>query len=452
MKPKFRAAALCTLAIVSGSTAMAQRVDTTTALRWSQANRGVGLLVYLDGQLTFESYGTGLDKDTPYAISSGTKAFAACAAAVALRDGLITSLDELVADTVTEWKTDSRKSKITYRSLLSMSSGLEPGVDFVVPSYAAAIRAQTTAVTGQRFQYGPNPYQVFGEALRRKLLPQNKTVAAFINEKILQPTGIRVSAWIGAASGQPQLSSGMAMTGREWAEFGEFMRKRGRVGSRQIIPERFLEECLRPSKTNPAYLLGFWAGQPGQGGPNDMFYAGGVGGQRVYVSRELGLVMVRFGANVQRLDDEAMLDALLPAWTGPNGAGCMGTAGVATLKGVGGRPTVGSTSYAIELSKAPAQALGVYLLGFSRFSAAGLPLPLDFTSQGMTGCSFRNSAEISSPFFTSTSGVHVAPSPFPNVRLLGGKYIYVQALILDSAANALGLTLSDSIVVRVGTR
>ena len=42
----------------------------------------------------------------------------------AIDDGLFT-LDEVVSATITEWKTDPRRSKITVRELLSFSSGLE---------------------------------------------------------------------------------------------------------------------------------------------------------------------------------------------------------------------------------------------------------------------------------------------------------------------------------------
>lgn len=450
MKRLLSAATL--FALLISSHLSAQRVDTRDAGWWHRWNGGRAMLVYLDGRLVYESYGGSVNRNTSYPIASCTKSFAACMAALAVADGLLTSLDERVSDTIVEWKTDANKSRITYRHLLSMSSGLAPGVNFSAKSYAESARAPSWSPPGARFLYGPNPYQAFGETMKRKLARRNKSVSDYLAESLLRPMGVEIGSWIGAVSGEPQLASGIAMRARELGDFGEFLRQRGRVGSKQIIPAALLDECLRVSSTNPEYRMGFWASGPGEGGPNDLFYAAGVGGQRVYVSRELGLVVVLFGSYSTLLDDEVFLDRLLPAWVGDNGAGCRGASGVPRLSGSGGDPYLGTRNFRISLRNAPDYGLGVYLLGFSRTSMSGVPLPFDFGILGMPGCFLRNSTEISSPFLADDEGEHRAPSPFPNVPSLRGKFIFVQAMLLDGRANAGGLTLSNSILVRVGRR
>ena len=43
---------------------------------------------------------------------------------------------------------------------------------------------------GQSFQYGPIPYQIFGELMRRKLAEKNESVEAYLKRRILDPIGL----------------------------------------------------------------------------------------------------------------------------------------------------------------------------------------------------------------------------------------------------------------------
>src|SRR5204862_4336450 len=86
------------------------------------------------------------------------------AAMAAVEDGLLT-LDEKVADTITEWKGDPRKGQITIRQLLTLSSGLDPGANL---SGAAADCGQHEAGAGRRGHRGPwDDVQVRAEPLLR---------------------------------------------------------------------------------------------------------------------------------------------------------------------------------------------------------------------------------------------------------------------------------------------
>src|SRR5207249_4935391 len=72
-------------------------------------------------------------------LASGTKSFSGAMLAAAVEDGLL-KLDEKVADTITEWKNDQRKSQITIRHLLSLTSGIFGGsTREFSPSYARAV-------------------------------------------------------------------------------------------------------------------------------------------------------------------------------------------------------------------------------------------------------------------------------------------------------------------------
>ena len=82
----------------------------------------------------------------------------------------------------------------------------------------------------------------------------------------------------------------------------------------QILPAELLDECFQGSHANPAYGLSWWLNRevpPATraaipqltlglddltrvtGIPADLVFAAGAGYQRLYVSREMGLVVVR---------------------------------------------------------------------------------------------------------------------------------------------------------------
>ena len=439
-------------ALACATSARAQLVASGAAAWWSEARDGRALVVHQDGKLVFEQYTGGLTRSTGFPIASITKSFASVLAACAIRDGLLRSFDELVADTLTEWKSDGHKSKITYRHLLSMSSGLEPGVSFVVPSYAEAVKAAAIAAPGQRFDYGPNPYQAFGAALQRKLLSSQRSVTEYLNSALLAPIGILVSDWLGALQGEPQFPSGAVLAPSELMKFGDFLRNEGRVGDRQLLAKDLLRQCLEFSATNSAYRLGFYGTSPTSSGPVDLFWAAGAGGQRLYVLPDFGLTILRYALSFQDIDDAEFQDILFPAWTGHIGDGCRGSRGTPRLSAFGStQPTLGASQYALTAQSCPEFTLGVYLLGASqRKDVGGADLPLDLTPFGLPGCTLFTSLDILVPFVTDATGRNDVPSPIPNILALAGKYVYVQALLTDSAANSAGLTLSDAILVRVG--
>src|SRR5215469_54610 len=95
------------------------------AAAYSEKNRGFSMLVMQNGKTVFEHYANGGSADRRCKIFSGTKSFWGIAALCAVRDGLL-KLDDRVADTITEWKSDSSKSQITIRQLLNQTDGIEP--------------------------------------------------------------------------------------------------------------------------------------------------------------------------------------------------------------------------------------------------------------------------------------------------------------------------------------
>ena len=162
----------CAAATAAAASLPAQSADQAAFQRaadYSEAERGDGVLVMIDGRIVFEQYARSASPARTHLLASGTKSFVGVLALAAQADGLLT-LDEPVAQTIHEWQSEPRRAAVTIRQLLTLTSGIEGRSDATPPSYLDAISAPMTAEPGAKFQYGAAPFQIFGELLKRKLI------------------------------------------------------------------------------------------------------------------------------------------------------------------------------------------------------------------------------------------------------------------------------------------
>ncbi|MCG6157811.1 serine hydrolase domain-containing protein [Rubinisphaera margarita] len=280
------------------------------AVDYLEARDGHAFLVYRDGKLVAEIYLNGWSADKPHRLASGTKSFSAAMAIVGIQDGLL-EFDDKVSDTITEWKSDPR-SEITVRQLLSLTSGIDPGPTGRVPSYASAVEAELRNRPGRRFAYGPVPFQIFGEFMRRKLEPQALSPEEYLKQKVLDPIGMKVDAWRTDVEGNPHLPSGMSLKAREWAKYGQLICNLGKHEGRQILDEALLRECFQPSEAQSRYGITFWLNNTGKG-PADLVMAAGAGKQKLYIVPSLKVVIVQFAeAESKRYAEVEFLKLALP--------------------------------------------------------------------------------------------------------------------------------------------
>jgi len=283
------------------------------ALEYSKANNGLSLLILQNGRLVFEDYHNGYAKDDTHLLASATKSFSGVLLAALIEDKIVSSFDEKVSQTITEWAADPLRSQITLRELLNLTSGIDPGpIGRIVP-YAQALQAKAFDPPGTVFQYGPVPYQVFGEVVKRKL--KKETPIEYLTRRIFRPIGLEMSGWRYGQDNNPAMATGATLKASEWAKFGEFIRNRGRFSGRQIVRADLIEELFKPSAANPAFAVGFWleatadidseeSGRAVRSGAGRapaaktayrIIMSAGAGKQRLYIIEPLGLVVVRQG-------------------------------------------------------------------------------------------------------------------------------------------------------------
>lgn len=243
------------------------------------------LVITQNGRVVDEAYGDGYDSSTPHALYSGTKSFWGVTALTAERDGIL-RLDERVADSFPQWESDDWKSRVTLRQLLQLTSGIGfGGLGSAVPTYAKALAVELKREPGTTFTYGGIPLQVFGAVLARKLESRKQTPHEYLQERILDPIGMRIGKWRTLADGTRPLPTGAFVSAHEWLKYGRFVSEhRGEF-----------EECFRGSAANPRYGLGWWLGTPNA--PSDLVYASGSAGQAMYIIPSQQTVVVHFGSS-----------------------------------------------------------------------------------------------------------------------------------------------------------
>ena len=320
-----------TLSLTSVSAfAEIRATDCVLAAKYSESKRGVSMLVMQNSRTIFEHYANGGSAGGRWPIFSGTKSFWGMAALAAAHDGLL-RLDDLVADTITEWKSDPRKSRITIRQLLNQTDGIE-GASFLQRASirdrnTMAIRLPTLAEPGASFIYGPSHLQIFSELLRRKL--GGRSTIAYFEGHVSDRLGLGRLNYKKDARGNPLPATGFELTAREWARLGELILGNGNYRWRQIVPANLLREALAGSQANPSYGLTFWLNSQAANGreadlermldlpwqnvqwnsvcickdaPADMVVALGSHYQRLFIIPSLKAIVVRQGSEAKFSD------------------------------------------------------------------------------------------------------------------------------------------------------
>ena len=126
--------------------------------------------------------------------------------------------------------------------------------------------------------------------------------------------------WSETQKGAPRFYAGLQASGRDWLKLGILIAEND--GS--VVPKTAIDAFLSPARLNADYGLGVWLGSPEDGtreyGPStklavpsaspfvleDTVFFDGFGGQRVYISQDEQLVIVRIGDVRFDWDDTAL--------------------------------------------------------------------------------------------------------------------------------------------------
>lgn len=129
------------------------------------------------------------------------------------------------------------------------------------------------------------------------------------------------------------------------------------------------------------------------------------------------------------------------------GDGCAGGAGIPFLRWQS-QPRIGTTFVARLSNLAPSCTAIAGILGMSRTTAFGTPLPIDLSIIGLTGCNLNVSLDLMLPMYLPAGfGIYLAIPPSP---ALYQSEFFMQGMAWEAAANPAGLILSRGLRLVIG--
>ena len=284
------------------------------------------LLVLRDGQPIYEAYGPGYGPDSRLISWSMAKSITAAMIGILVADGRLV-LDEPAPVPAWQRPGDPRGS-ITLRHLLHMSSGLEHvengdpvwSSDTVTMLFGTGARDMAGMAEGKPpvaqpdeiYNYSSATSVILSDIIARALTDSDApavrrdAVRSFLDGRLAGPLGMRSLIPEFDAHGTMVGGSIMHATARDYARFGEFLRRRGQTAEgTRLLPESWVQFMLSPAPANSGYGGHIWLNRPspagadqglwsGQGG-TDIFACIGHQGQYVIVSPHQKLTVVRLG-------------------------------------------------------------------------------------------------------------------------------------------------------------
>ena len=312
-----------------------QRIDA-----YLREQRTTGLLIIKNGDIIFEGYQYARDEAMQMRSFSMSKTIIALLIGVALENGVIQSLDDVVAKYYTALD-HSAFGKTTIRNLLQMSSGVrfledysfDRNTDFIklnqqlsnnkhgADGAAVAFRQfnEREFPQGQRFRYSS-----IETALLCRVLMQasNRTITDLTHEWLWKPMGAESDAFwlLSGAERTENCGGGFYATLRDYGRLGVLLANDGRRGELQVISNDYLlmatdasrqREAFKPRRATDFFGYGFqtWLFPTN----TRTFALLGIYGQSIFIQPATGIVMVETGA-YEYPSDNSSLRRKLQLW------------------------------------------------------------------------------------------------------------------------------------------
>ena len=258
------------------------------------------LLVSRQGALILERYFNGRRATALANVKSVSKSVVSALVGIAIEQKHIPRVrepistyfaDELRADR------DVRKRAITIEDLLTMRSGLESTSGRNYGAWVTsrhwvrfALGRELETAPGSEMEYSTGNTHLLSAILTKAT---KRSTWQYAQDVLARPLGFSLAQWPRDPQGIYFGGNEMLFTPRQLVRFGELYLHRGRVGDRQVVPSRWVEDSFIPRGrsdfNNQQYGYGWWMREFAD---EQAFFAWGFGGQYVFIIPELDLVVV----------------------------------------------------------------------------------------------------------------------------------------------------------------
>lgn len=266
------------------------------------------LVIYRDSIL-YEKYWENYTKESLTNSFSVAKTLVGIAIGVALKDGSIKSLDQKVGEFLPEFQ-EGKKSKISIRDLLTMSSGIDFGESYNDPFgfmaktyygktlYNLTVEKEIAHPAGEVWKYQGGNTLLLSFILKKAT---GKNLSEYFSEKIWQPIGASENAlWtVNRKNGLEKSYCCFYSNARDFARIGKLYLQDGVWKGDTLVPEWYVRESVLPvnipteeGKNVDYYGFQWWLTKYDQ---EKIFYARGIQGQYIVVIPNKNLILVRLG-------------------------------------------------------------------------------------------------------------------------------------------------------------
>ncbi|GAC33103.1 serine hydrolase domain-containing protein [Paraglaciecola polaris] len=266
----------------------------------------IGLVVLKNGELVYENYTDGNDKNTRWISFSVTKSISSLLIGAAIKEGYIASVDDQVVDYLPQLK-GSAYDGASIKNVLHMNSGVQWNEDYNDPNSDVSKAGAANGIRlinyvkalprahkpGTVFNYNTAESNLIGELLRSAI---GNNAATYLQDKIWQPYAMESDAlWVldrpnGVETGGCCLLASL----RDFAKIGQFAYEQLTPSQNSPLAKNWLKDSVTPSKTYPNYGYQWWLESD-----SNRFRASGIFGQAIAVYPELGLVIAKHGNSPQ---------------------------------------------------------------------------------------------------------------------------------------------------------
>jgi CubicO group peptidase (beta-lactamase class C family) len=276
------------------------------------SNNTHAFLVFQNGKLLYEKYFDGYTPNTLSGSFSAAKSIISLLIGIAIDEGKIKSVDDLVGNYIPRFKNDGW-DKLRIKDLLTMSSGSNykesDGGYFSLNASAYYGDNEEFLIeklfpkepSGVNWEYRSADTQVLGLIVEKVF---GQSIAKTVSEKFMVPMGAEADAkWLTDGDKKHEKAfccfNGVA---RDYARFGQLVLQDGKWGNQQIVSQKYIQEATSPAlylkdpyeNGNPVDYYGYQYWIFNEQG-HKVVAQNGLFGQYVYIIKDKNAVVVRLG-------------------------------------------------------------------------------------------------------------------------------------------------------------
>lgn len=279
------------------------------------------LVVVRNGYLVAEAYNHDNQPDTIQELHSATKSITSALTGIALSEKKLKDLGEKVSDYFPELANDPKKSSMTVEHLLYMASGLDwnntneqSSLELMASrDWMRYITSKPSrSAPGTVFHYSNGDAHLMSGILQKAT---GQTLYDYAKPRLFEPIGITASDWKKDPQGYSIGAWSLMLTARDMAKFGFLYENQGVWDGKTVIPKDWVTsswQAKAPQKYNDGTQGGYgyywWMKQlapdsAGAAWKQEVYFAAGSGGQRIFVVPGLKLIVAVTANN----DSEALM-------------------------------------------------------------------------------------------------------------------------------------------------